>query len=75
MNWPNWRKYKHNGLPKNIRTNTVAIEIVEITNGADKSRACEQLTQLLPTWFGQPEANAHYAREIATKDVFGAVDG
>jgi ribosomal protein S18 acetylase RimI-like enzyme len=48
--------------------------IVEITDG--KSAICEQIIAELPDWFGIPEANAAYVRNVAEMPVFGAeLDG
>ena len=47
-----------------------------ISDGAEKARLCAEITAELPMWFGRPEANAHYIRNIVDRDVLaGMIDG
>jgi GNAT superfamily N-acetyltransferase len=47
-----------------------------ITDAGGKSALCVEIARELPMWFGRPEANARYARDIASRDAFAAlVDG
>ena len=48
------------------------ITITETLDAAAKSWACGEVIKTLPDWFGQPESNARYVRDIADKDVFSA---
>ena len=34
---------------------------------------CKKITQDLPQWFGQPEANMHYASGMSTRTSFAAI--
>jgi GNAT superfamily N-acetyltransferase len=48
------------------------ITVEPISDGAAKSRLCAELIAELPMWFGRPEANAVYVRDIAGREVFAA---
>lgn len=50
-------------------------DALALEDPAERSRACAEIAASLPEWFGRPEANAHYAREIATKTCFAARSG
>ena len=52
-----------------------AFPVVELCDDEDKARACTQITETLPEWFGQPDSNAAYAQAIRTKDAFAVRDG
>ncbi|MCI4663086.1 MAG: GNAT family N-acetyltransferase [Neomegalonema sp.] len=47
--------------------------IVELAAPDARSAACVEVTATLPEWFGRPESNAYYAREIGDKSVFAAI--
>ncbi len=49
-----------------------AIDIFELSDPATRSSACARIAASLPEWFGRPDANAFYAREIAAKTTFAA---
>jgi GNAT superfamily N-acetyltransferase len=47
-----------------------------IDDGAVKARLCADITAELPMWFGRPESNAHYIRNIVDRQVYaGSIDG
>jgi GNAT superfamily N-acetyltransferase len=48
------------------------ISVEPITDHAAKSTLCARIIAELPMWFGRPEANASYIRNIADRDVFAA---
>ena len=39
-------------------------ELVEITQSETKSAICAEILELLPEWFGIPEANKAYAKQV-----------
>jgi GNAT superfamily N-acetyltransferase len=49
------------------------ITIAPVVEAAAKARLCSGLSRQLPAWFGRPEANAMYAREMATRDAYAAI--
>ncbi|MGH6815632.1 MAG: GNAT family N-acetyltransferase, partial [Hyphomicrobiaceae bacterium] len=50
--------------------------IVPITDSSARSALCAEIAAELPLWFGRPEANAWYIREIAAREAFaGVVEG
>jgi GNAT superfamily N-acetyltransferase len=52
------------------------ISVEPIDDGAVKARLCADIISELPMWFGRPESNAHYNRNIVDREVFaGAIDG
>jgi GNAT superfamily N-acetyltransferase len=47
-----------------------------VGDGAVKASLCAQIIAELPMWFGRPESNAHYIRNIVDRDAFaGTIDG
>lgn len=44
--------------------------IEKITKPDERRQICAAITETLPDWFGQPEANASYVEGVATKDAF-----
>lgn len=48
------------------------IRVEPISDPAAKSALCARIIAELPMWFGRPEANAAYVRNIADRDVFAA---
>ena len=42
----------------------------ELTDPEEKSKACEQIIRHLPDWFGMPESNKNYIKQMRDKDVF-----
>jgi GNAT superfamily N-acetyltransferase len=53
---------------------TIAVRPVD--DAALKSRLCAEIVGELPMWFGRPEANARYIRDIAGREVLaGTIDG
>src|SRR5262245_55590499 len=54
----------------------MGIAVEPMGDGAAKASVCAAITAELPMWFGRPEANAHYVRNIVDRDVFAArLDG
>lgn len=52
------------------------VGVEPIDDGAAKSSLCAEITAQLPMWFGRPEANARYIRDIVDRDVLaGTLDG
>jgi len=51
----------------------MTIKIDQIEDAVTKSSLLAKFTNELPTWFGRPEANAHYVRGVVDRDVFAAV--
>jgi GNAT superfamily N-acetyltransferase len=49
------------------------ISVEPISDDTVKSSLCADITAELPMWFGRPESNAHYIRNIVDRDVFGAL--
>ena len=43
------------------------LEIKEIEDPGEKSAICADITAQLPMWFGRPESNAKYLREITER--------
>jgi ribosomal protein S18 acetylase RimI-like enzyme len=48
------------------------MQVVELTH--DKGSVCREILASLPGWFGIPESNAAYARDVETLPMFGAVE-
>jgi N-acetylglutamate synthase-like GNAT family acetyltransferase len=48
------------------------MHIVDVTT--DKGALCAGILASLPTWFGIPESNAAYERDVETLPMFGAVE-
>jgi GNAT superfamily N-acetyltransferase len=52
------------------------ISVGSVGNGAVKASLCAQIIAELPVWFGRPESNAHYVRNIVDREVLaGTIDG
>jgi GNAT superfamily N-acetyltransferase len=51
---------------------TASLTIEPVADAAAKARLCAELSSQLPAWFGRPDANATYAREMATRDAYAA---
>ena len=52
------------------------ISVEPISDSAVKASLCAEITAELPMWFGRPEANAHYIRNIVDRHVLaGGIDG
>lgn len=51
------------------------LEIKEIEDPGEKSAICADITAQLPMWFGRPESNAKYLREITGRKVYAALVG
>ena len=49
--------------------------IVEITDPDYKSDLCHRVLSDLPQWFGIPEANQNYSREVKIQRFFAVFDG
>lgn len=50
------------------------MQIIQITNDADKKRITRSILEALPEWFGIPEAREEYIRDSAGKVFFCAVE-
>ncbi|MFO7897199.1 MAG: GNAT family N-acetyltransferase [Candidatus Cloacimonadales bacterium] len=48
------------------------IEICLVKDAAEKSKICREILSALPQWFGIPEANAEYIRQVQSKIFFAA---
>ncbi|HEY1708017.1 MAG TPA: GNAT family N-acetyltransferase [Rhizomicrobium sp.] len=48
------------------------MQIVEVTE--NKGALCARILATLPTWFGNPESNAAYERDVERMPVFAAID-
>lgn len=44
--------------------------VEELASPQARSAACKALTESLPDWFGQPQANANYIAGVAAQDAF-----
>ena len=54
----------------------MAVTIEPLMDATTKAGLCTRLSAELPMWFGRPDANAAYARGMATREGFAAfVDG
>ena len=52
------------------------ISVEAIGDGAAKASLCARIIAELPMWFGRPESNAQYIRNIVDRDAFaGMIDG
>lgn len=51
------------------------IEIRKIENAEEKRQICRAILEVLPEWFGIPEAREEYVSESADKLFFAAMDG
>jgi GNAT superfamily N-acetyltransferase len=49
------------------------VTIEPVIDAAAKARLCAELSEQLPTWFGRPDANAMYAREMVSRDAYAAL--
>jgi GNAT superfamily N-acetyltransferase len=49
------------------------MQIVEVTAG--KGALCAEILAGLPDWFGMPESNAAYIRDVEAMQVLAAIDG
>lgn len=47
--------------------------IIRLTSG--KGEACAEILATLPHWFGIPQSNAAYVRDVVTMPFFAAVEG
>lgn len=47
----------------------MSFRIFEIESPAEKSAACDRIIHKLPNWFGLPDSNAHYIKDISDKDT------
>ena len=50
------------------------MSVVEIEEPSARSRICEVVLAELPDWFGFPEVNAAYVRDVAELPTFGVAD-
>lgn len=50
------------------------MQIIQITNDEDKKRITRNILEVLPEWFGIPEAREEYIRDSAGKVFFCAVE-
>ena len=50
----------------------MTISIRLITDAAERSAHCAEITRKLPRWFGRPEANANYVRGMANRIVYAS---
>jgi N-acetylglutamate synthase-like GNAT family acetyltransferase len=48
------------------------MQVVELTH--DKGSVCREILASLPGWFGIPESNAAYARDVETLPMFGVIE-
>jgi GNAT superfamily N-acetyltransferase len=48
------------------------MKVTELTDPEQKLRAVAAIITTLPEWFGIPESNERYIKEIADKDAFAA---
>jgi hypothetical protein len=48
--------------------------VSEIADPAERSRICREILDVLPGWFGLPESNARYEREVAELPTFAIGD-
>ena len=54
----------------------MSLIVSPVEDAVERSALCAQITKDLPRWFGRPEANARYIRDIADRDTFaGYLDG
>ena len=51
------------------------LNIIFVDDAEEKSRICDDIIHTLPDWFGLPEANENYIRNMRKKDVFVAYAG
>ena len=49
------------------------MHIAQITHA--KGATCAAILATLPNWFGMPESNAAYERDVQTMPMFGAMEG
>ncbi|HEX4301484.1 MAG TPA: GNAT family N-acetyltransferase [Rhizomicrobium sp.] len=49
------------------------MQIVEVTEG--KGAICAAILATLPDWFGMPQSNAAYIRDVETMPVWAAAEG
>jgi GNAT superfamily N-acetyltransferase len=50
------------------------VAVVEVLDAAERSRLCESVLRELPEWFGLPEANAAYVRDVAALPMLAVED-
>jgi GNAT superfamily N-acetyltransferase len=48
--------------------------VSQITDAAERSRICREILHVLPGWFGLPESNARYERDVAELPTFAIGD-
>jgi GNAT superfamily N-acetyltransferase len=53
----------------------VPLTVTQIEDPAERSRICREILGALPGWFGLPESNARYEREVAQLPTFAVADG
>ena len=58
---------------KDTKAGRVGMRVVEIVK--DKGATCAEILAALPHWFGIPESNAAYARDVEALPMFGAEQG
>jgi hypothetical protein len=50
------------------------VTVTAIEDPAERSRICREILAELPGWFGLPESNARYEREVADLPTFAVED-
>jgi GNAT superfamily N-acetyltransferase len=50
------------------------VTVTQVDDPAERSRICRQILADLPGWFGLPESNARYEREVADLPTFAVGD-
>ena len=63
------------GEPATQPSDTVSqgeTSIVQVEDGAERSRLCQRVLRALPEWFGIEEAIVHYVGEVAGLPMFAA---